>query len=893
MLKRCSQLLKDSTLKSTQQGATPFRSFVEHLQRLDQSLSEAYWKSELPNFSGAQFPSTQNTHQIHANTVHHRQITLLPKEMEFTTSTLMRAAWSIIVARHSSCGQVVFGTTVNGRAAPLAGINNIIGSTIATVPIRTSVEKGQKIAEFLTVLQKQSADMLSHEQFGLQNMRRLNEGGERAHRIQSLLIVQLSPDAVDSSDVFAESRIFSENYMTYALTIECTLRCLEVAVEATFDKAVVNPVQMDRVLAQFIHVLKLLREHAASELRIGDLRVISPEDQIEIRRWNATSPQITYSSLSSLIERTATEHPSSLAVCAWDGELSYVERMKLSSLFVWQLIHHGMGPEVFVPILFRKSRWAIVAVLAIMKAGGAFLLLDLSHPLERPKQIVLSVDARMVICFPEDEQLGSSLGLQVVIGGEEVIQSLPPGVRPLPESFQPCNALYATFTSGSTGNAKGIVVENWNCASGFQAQVKAGLFTRDNRMLQFASASFDSAIEQMLCPLLAGGTVCIAHENDKLQRLAAVIREFRVNIADLTPSVAKLLVPSDVPDLQILRLSGEAVGEALVIRWHDHLRLENSYGPSECSVTSLVNNSLADGDNPSNIGYTVGCLAWIVESDDTEMLAPIGSVGELVIEGPIVARGYIKPVEDARNGFMLAPSWAKHYGERDARAADDIHRKRRFYRTGDLVRYEYDGSICYVGRNDSQVKLRGQRIELGEIERRSISHPEVSEIVILKANKGPYEGKLVALVQFVTFSSPYKLGDSLIEIAGEEIPGQLQANGDSLSQYLADHLPSFMIPAHWIALKSFPLSTTGKTDRKALDEWLGNISELEVEAIRLRSSFSADVQLLAATEETATKLSRFCARACARGDTQLEASIAGTMCPCNLPASTLSQSYIS
>lgn len=871
ILSRFEELLANPNPSRTQPATPSFRSFVEYLQKADRASSEKYWRSQLSAFSGSQFPAMPHSWQLQANKVRRCVVPIIVKSLTFTMSTLIRAAWSVVMSRYTCNTQVIFGATTMGRSVPLHGIKDIIGPTIATVPVRVSVEDTTQVSDFLATLQKQSTDMLPHEQFGLQNIQRLNGDAERACRFQSLLIVQPQSRGVKDR-MIVQTELFSKNYLSYALTIECTLSPNAIFIEATFDERLIDTAQLDRMLSQFSCVLNQLQCNADSRFSIGELHLMSPSDETEILGWNSTPPRITNSSLTTLIEERVAQCPLAPAICAWDGNLSYTELDKWST----QLAHHlsllGVYPECFVAICFRKSRWIVVAILAVMKAGGAFVLLDLTHPVDRLKHIVQSVAAKVAICFPEDTKVGLELDLQLVQCTEVEIRSLPLATCKVTSQPTPENAIYATFTSGSTGMPKGIIVEHWQCASGFQAQVDAGLFTSDSRMLQFASASFDSAIEQILCPLLAGGVVCIPHEDDRLQRLSEIISIFNVNIADLTPSVAKLLLPQAVPTLETLRLSGEPVGDDLLARWDGHVILENSYGPSECTVTSMTNRNLRKGANASNIGHPVGCRAWIVELNDFQTLAAIGTIGELVISGPIVARGYIDSGASMDSGFISPPSWVRKFEES---TSQNGHTVERFYRTGDMVRYDYDGTICFIGRTDSQVKINGQRLELQEIEQQLLSHDTVSDAIVMKPSAGIYGGRLLALIQLHAFKLVTEVADSTIKLVGADNAPLVQASIEDIRQFLADRIPSFMVPTELIAFQRFPLSRSGKTDRKSLEDWALQVSARDVDAICKVSDISSSHASLLPTETTAHRLSEIVADACSREDTGQKDFICG------------------
>jgi thioester reductase-like protein len=407
--------------------------------------------------------------------------------------------------------------------------------------------------------------------------------------------------------------------------------------------------------------------------------------------------------------------------------------------------------------------------------------------------------------------------------------------------------------------------------SGFIEQLQVGLFTAKSRVLQFASFGFDSAIEQILATILAGGCVCIPQEEGRLQNLTDFIRMFRVNLADLTPSVATLLNPEEVPSLEVLRLSGESVDESLPLLSAGHARVENSYGPSECCVTSLTNQDLVAGVDSYNIGRAIGCQAWVVDPEDHKKLIAIGAIGELIIQGPIVARGYIGAVGNSSTAFFESPTWFQ----------DDqlggVDRTDRCYRTGDLVRYATDGTISFIGRKDNQVKLRGQRIELEEIEHQILRHSEVAAAHIAMPSKGPCANELVALVQHNNFVGHHVLGLSNLEFPDQGDVDMLVTLMNNLREFLTSSLPHFMIPTEWVPVKSLPLISSGKTNRRAATAWLEDVSDTALDTIRVFSAAGATSGVSYTTGTTVLELIRIVADVVGETRSQYKMKYAGSV----------------
>ncbi|RAH77172.1 hypothetical protein BO86DRAFT_441274 [Aspergillus japonicus CBS 114.51] len=409
--------------------------------------------------------------------------------------------------------------------------------------------------------------------------------------------------------------------------------------------------------------------------------------------------------IHDIIQDKCIENSDAEAINAWDGAMSYASLDQESAKVMSLLNRQGAGPERIVPVLFEKSKWTVVAMLGVFRAGAAFVLLEPSHPLERLQNICQDVSAQVVLTSELHKKVGLQLADIVIAVPNDMENGALCRSKDYPPQIQvkPGNAAYVAFTSGSTGKPKGIVIEHGSFCTNAMVSSEAQNLNASSRVLQFASYAFDVSIHETLVPLMLGGCVCIPSAADRVDCLEDTIFQLRVNWMELTPSVARLLNPQRLPAVKTLVVGGESISPSEVIRWAPHLRLAVAYGPAECTVVSLVHPNFTKDADPFSIGWACSGSVWVVEPEDHNKLVPIGAVGELVIGGPIVGRGYLHRPEQTAANFIRNPHW--HRAENS-----------RFYKTGDLVRQRTDGSVSFLGRKDTQVKLRGQRIELGEIE---------------------------------------------------------------------------------------------------------------------------------------------------------------------------------
>lgn len=550
---------------------------------------------------------------------------------------------------------------------------------------------------------------------------------------------------------------------------------------------------------------------------IGTLNFFSERNRQQVWSWNEKLPNVEDQLIHEMIAAQVKSRPNAEAVCSFDGNFSYCELDRMSTQLAQHLIGLGIGPETMVPFCFEKSSWTIVAMLAVLKAGGAFVPLDPSYPASRLQHIISTVEAKVLLSSRQHCTLCAGFVETTVIVDRQSIYEMAISPQASSPVTQSNSAAYVIFTSGTTGMPKGTIVEHSAFCTSSIAHGKALAIQPTSRALQFASYTFDACLVEILTTLIHGGCVCVPSEEDRLNNTAEAINRANVNWTLLTPSVASRIAPESVPTLQTLVLGGEAVSSADIKTWGPKLHLVNAYGPTECAVVATANSQVTEA-NASNIGWAVGGHCWIVDQHDHDRLVPIGCVGELIVEGPTLARGYLNNDLKTIESFIVNPTWA----------ADnkDGGSERRMYKTGDLVRYNSNGSINYVSRKDTQIKLHGQRIELGEIESHLVSDSQVQHALVLMPTLGYCAKRLVAVLSLREFAGPVPTaatgGLEVISGANKDVAALEVAN---IRERLSDHLPRYMVPAIWTVVDGIPLLPSGKLDRKQVARWIEDMSK--------------------------------------------------------------------
>lgn len=793
-----------------------FSRFTRYCLESHSETAEKFWQSELTGkkTTPAAFPALPSDTYLASATRSLVQITNFEVPVGFDcASTIIELAWAILMAQHTDSDDVVFGVADTGKRAPMPGIESMSGVTLAIFPLRVQVPRRQNIHEARKALHAQRARIVPFEQLGLHNISRLSADAAVACRFQSLLVLQ--PPRRNDYDLFREvTNDFDleshATFGTYPITLVVEPGPISVSVQAVYDDNIVPQVQMQRILHQHAHLVKWINQNA--HVRIEDIPVLCPEDREQLQLWNGQSTARATSCVHDLISQRCASQPEAPAVCAWDGEFTYGELDDLSTACAAHLQQTmQVAPDVIVPLYFEKSRWTAVAILAVMKAGGAFVLLDPSTPVNRLQVICQDTKAPFVVAPSALAGRAAELMGKVIVLDNKVVTTDSANCDF--SSAKSDNVLYVVFTSGSTGKPKGVVIEHGAFCASALAYIHTAGMSPSTRALQFASYAFDVSVTDHLATLLAGGCICIPSPEDRMNQIADVVSKFQINYADFTPSFLRSLSPGDVPTLETVISGGEALSRTDIKTWCPHVRLLNIYGPAECCVLSTVQPDVATQKDPLNIGFATGGVCWIADKSDYTKLLPIGAVGELLVGGPIVGRGYLNDPDKTAAAFVRKPCWL---GETTASS--------RLYKTGDLVQYASDGSIRFLGRKDMQVKLRGQRVELGEVEyylRQCF--PSALEVVA-EVVKARVQNTVILAAFILNTQSPSSEEDFMM------LPDEcFQAEQSQAESRLRDQLPNYMIPSVFIRLTRLPLTATGKTDRKLLRERLSSLSPAEFE----------------------------------------------------------------
>lgn len=782
-----------------------FNLFAQYLLQVNKEEEADYWRRQFAGPSTpTAFPSTPAESRSTWATQTQRHFFNLPgghEASDFTISTNIRLAWALVHRAHAAADDVVFGVTVTGRNAPVPGIESVTGPTIATLPLRVQLDRNTTVHDSLQGIHNQNIDMVPYEQTGLHNIRKLGRHVAVACDFQTLLVIQLKQNDTGSKVQTREEdpEDFLLAFGNYALVVECAISEDQrgIAVRVAFDGSILSQKQMTTILQQFGHVLTEIRINSRQFIR--DIDMVSPQDIEQLRVWNSEMPQPVNRCVNDLIYERQLAHPDSQAVYAWDEKLTYRELEESSSRLASHLMNLGVGPETIVPLLLEKSSLTIVTILGVLKSGGACVTLDMHQPAQRLLEIVTQTKAELLVVSESLQDLLQVYGLKKIVVSRPWLDSLT-----LPSSEnawrrESASAAFIVFTSGSTGRPKGIVLEHKALCTTTMAHCKEMMITSDSRMLHFASPSFDVSIYEILMTLIMGGCVCVPSYFQRMNCPGQFARDAQANTTIISPTAIRAMRPEDAPTLKTIILVGEAIPHDVVEEWSQSALVINGYGPGECTFCSTI--PIDTAVRPiATVGRARGAHFWIVDPADCRRLAPIGTIGEILIQGPIMSRGYLNDSAKTLAAFVNDVPWMRLFHK---------HGPVRLYCSGDLGYYNADGTVVYEGRNDTQVKLRGQRIELGEVEHHLQRVAPDARVV---ADVVSYEGNKMELVAFILYEVNRKDESNFVILP----PQQRISDSKRISSDLESKLPSYMVPSVYLPVSQMPTTSSGKTDRKRL-----------------------------------------------------------------------------
>ncbi|OPB40688.1 hypothetical protein A0O28_0007680 [Trichoderma guizhouense] len=806
-----------------------YSNFISYIQRQSKDAGLKFWQSYLSGVGTSHFPAltTRASADPTEDGIVERWIEgdkassllRLCEEHDITIADVFKTVWAIVLRSFVGADSVCFGYLASGRDAPIKDVHNIMGPLINMLVFYAHVDKSKSLIELCKEANDSYLQALPHQQCSLKEILHAVRGpGQSAALFNTVVNVQKGVTAffADEQDSIAHrtidlrSRIFHDP-TEYELSIDIQNFESSIAILMNYWTSLLSEEQADRLIDLVLDVVESLLDNPMQT--VGQLELCTSNDASLLHSWNNSPLVEEERCLHEVIEEQVASKPEAVAVVSDEGSLTFQELDSMANKLAHHLKQLGAGPEIIIPCCFEKSIWAIVAMLGVLKAGAACAALDPAHPLERLQTILKDTEAPFVLSSSLQTALVTQTGLQAVVVTEETLNKLPPCASAPSTGVKPDNKAFIVYTSGSTGTPKGAILEHRNLYASSRGFGTFGM-NSESRVAHFSSYAFDVSIGETMLALTHGACVCIISEEDRLGDLTAALNRLQATFTQLTPTVVRTLEPSELPYMKTVVTAGELLTDDIINKWTDKVRLFNSYGPCECAINSTGSDLLKAGARGAVIGKPLQSRLWIVDPENDQLLVPPGAVGELVVNGPIVGRGYLNNPDRTKAAFMEMPRWAT--------ASSNAG---RFYKTGDLARWTSDGCIHYLGRKDVQVKIHGQRIELGEVEYRIAEKAgsAFKAVVAAVPKDGRLKQRLVALMSLGDQKLHQGGGVSVVDDA--DLKSRSLAEIADIIESVKKSLPRHMIPSLWVPVHDVPKLPSGKTNRRFINQWLDEIDE--------------------------------------------------------------------
>ncbi|WP_051856245.1 non-ribosomal peptide synthetase [Streptomyces sp. NRRL B-1347] len=778
----------------------PFRDHLGWITRQDHDETLRAWTDALAGVdeptllaapAGAALPQRPERVSVDFSAELTQRLLAAARARGLTLNTLVQGAWGILLGALTGRDDVVFGATVSGRPADLPGAEDVVGLLINTVPVRVRPTPGTTAAELLAAVQTEQAALTPHHHVALTDLHTATGLGAL---FDTCLVFENYP--VDMAALRLPGGGIGVTDVTVRDGAHYPLRLvvlpghhdggqLRIALDHRPD--VLGREETERVGRRLHRLLDALATDPDTPLARLDL--LAPEERAQVLTgWNATAHPVPDTTLPALVEEQAARTPGAAALHHDGTTWTYAELNARANQLAHHLRERGARPEAKIGVALERSPELVLALLAVVKTGAAYVPLDPDYPASRTAQILADAAPELVLTTTALAPRLPAGTPALALDSDDTTARVRSCPDTDPDTERPTGRTpaYVIYTSGSTGRPKGVVVEHAAIVNRLVwMQHQYGLDATD-RVLQKTPSSFDVSVWEFFWPLISGAAIVVAppgaHREPAL--LARLIQDTGVTTTHFVPSMLRAFTDEpaarECASLRRVFSSGEALPADLVEDFQEisGAPLHNLYGPTEAAV-DVTHWTCPQQDAPRTV--PIGRPVWNTQIrvlDAALRPVPPGVTGELYLAGAQLARGYLDRRDLTAERFVADP-----YGPPGT----------RMYRTGDLGSWDAEGSVRYAGRSDHQVKIRGQRVELGEIEAALSAHPTVGQAAVAVV-----DGRLVAYV--------LPVGD---------LPAD-DTTAEDLRAHLAAELPAHMVPSAFLTLDSWPLTPSGKLDRKAL-----------------------------------------------------------------------------
>lgn len=794
----------------------PFKEFASYCLEIEEDAARAFW---MPRFKAAPaiFPEPRSSQsaqpRVSEKTVRHMPLQRMTGRGALASSHMpffIEAAWALTMAIYTNSESLAYGLVLSGRSMTPNGIENTLGPTVTEVPVQVNLRRHTMTvdnlikdrAAALRQLQQHAVEV----QYGLANISTLSEPAKAAAGFQTLINIRPAvfsgeePGDTANGNHIKMRMVWLQGY--YPLQLIFSIMDDGVTVWARTDSAVISDGQLDRILNQFEHTLRSLTE-VPLQTKLIDLPLLDSRARADISDWNRTLPAIAEKSLIETLNTWARSE--GLAVEAVDGSATHAALHAMSDRIAGQLRERAVMSGRPVGLLFEKSLSAVVALLGVLKAGGICV------PIEKYDEALLSsVGAELLITSSASYAHILSLRPNVFVVDRDSVMRAVVEVdsEALPKEHTAktqASAMkstaqdlaYILFTSEDSGARQTpVMLSQGHLVSALTSYVDRFDWQPDCRTVQYSPFVSSQSVLEILGSLIAGGCICMPCVDEV--NLPAFITSTKANGAVLPPSVIRTMSPSDVPGLRFLASVGgeDFADDRLGNTWAGELRFFKGWALGEASMLMTVGEVVPNPRYPDSTGKPVGCLAWVTNPDNKNELAPLGGVGEVVIESGSGVLGHAD---------VSPPTWAPLRSSSATRG--------QYFRTRVLARNNPDGSVSPIGRVSNRLKLGRQIIQLEQIERVLVRCSQLRDAVVT-ARIAAGRTQLVAVVCLADPRLPSR------KVLGKLPEQDARAACQAVSTWALSELSPALVPTVIHVVEELPRSLLHRVDRLAVREWL-------------------------------------------------------------------------
>lgn len=776
-----------------------YKEYFTWLDRLDKQKAKDFWQSYLEHYTGvAALPVLQNVKSFQSTQGKGRvelvidaeeklKLEALVRKNQTTLSILLQTIWAICLGRHNGTSDVVFGVVNSGRPTEIDNVESIVGLFINTSPLRIQYSDTTTFNALVKNVQADLSHLVQYQYLSLAELKATQIIKEDI--VDHIFVFNNYPvgwvdDRNDTRDEIGFRIVESEvsEHINYNFGISVVLSPV-FRIQFNFNTAVYTKTQIEAVTEQFHEIMKQVVMD--DEILVRDLNILPYQQRtMLLETFNATATDYPdRMTMHEVVERKVSETPDALAVISGDQNYSY-EMINAYANGVGHYLRKNAGVEKehVVAVMVEPTHRFIVGLLGILKAGGVYLPIDPLYPEDRIDYILRDAQVKIVIVDEKFLPRFHAFDGQVLVIDDLLLDKLKTSEN-LTRINGASDLAYVIYTSGTSGYPKGVMIEHRGNVNMSLSQVrKFGIHQRD-RVLQFASMSFDASISEIFMAFYSGASLVMLGSRENVHdadSLVSFMKERMVTVVTLPPSYLNVVEPESFAFLRVLITAGESAKMNHATNYSRFLNYFNAYGPTEYSVCVSIH-SVREQDRDRRsvpIGTPIDNTEVYI-LDERDRLVPVGVNGEICVSGAGLARGYLN--QDALTNLKFVDH--------------PFIKGKRMYRTGDIGRWLEDGSIEFSGRRDHQIKIRGHRIELGEIENALLRHELVKDAAVVTA-------ELSGVNHLVAYVVTSQLNDVR-----------------TVKEYLRSVLPEFMVPTFIHFVDDFLLNIHGKIDKSSLPKF--------------------------------------------------------------------------